>query len=81
VVRTLRSTEYQKSHTRATQPSGDMGFERVPAWRPLDMALDQIEWPTSGVDYGRTYANDRTEYYYSRRRARAESGSDSGDDP
>jgi rubrerythrin len=74
-------TEYQKSHTRVTQPSGDIGFERDPAWRPLDMALDQIELPTSGVDYGRTYANDRTGYYYWRRRARAESGSDSGGDP
>jgi hypothetical protein len=35
-----------------------------PAWRPFDRTRDEIEPRESGVDYGLTYADDRTAYYY-----------------
>ena len=41
-----------------------MGYRREPGWRPLDLSRDSIEEPTSGRDYGSTYAADRTAYYY-----------------
>ena len=42
-----------------------------PGWRRFDMALDRVEEFRSGVDYGRTYADDRTAYYYWRSDSRA----------
>jgi hypothetical protein len=48
--------------------SGDGRWERDPEWRTLDLDRDQIEVPIGGRDYGTSYAADRTEYYYWRRR-------------
>jgi cysteine-rich CPCC protein len=36
-------------------------------WRPIDENIDVIEEPISGTDYGRTYFDDRTQYYYWRK--------------
>jgi hypothetical protein len=47
-------------HVRA--PSDDDA--RDPQWRPFDATLDQVEEHVSRVDYGMTYANDPTAYYY-----------------
>jgi hypothetical protein len=33
-------------------------------WRPLDFEMDRVELPEPGRDYGMTYADDRTTYYY-----------------
>jgi len=41
--------------------------QRDPAWRPLDVAKDEIEEQIEGVDYGLTYPKDMTELYYWRR--------------
>jgi len=41
--------------------------QRDPAWRPLDVAKDEIEEPIEGVEYGLTYPKDMTELYYWRR--------------
>lgn len=35
-----------------------------PVWRRFDPDRDVIEERRSGVDYGMTYAHDRTAYYY-----------------
>jgi hypothetical protein len=35
-----------------------------PAWRPFDPDRDAIEEHRPGVDYGMTYSDDRTAYYY-----------------
>jgi Cysteine-rich CPCC len=35
-----------------------------PSWRPFDAARDVIEERRSGFDYGMTYADDGTTYYY-----------------
>jgi hypothetical protein len=35
-----------------------------PAWRPFDPDRDEIEEHRSGFDYGMTYSDDRTTYYY-----------------
>jgi hypothetical protein len=43
--------------------------ERDPAWRPIDLGLDEVESPEPGKDYGLTYADDPTTYYYWRRTA------------
>jgi hypothetical protein len=40
------------------------GFERDPASRPFDPAVDTIEVPVRGRDYGTTCADDPTTYYY-----------------
>jgi hypothetical protein len=47
----------------------DLGYRRDPAWRPLDPEADQIEGHVPGKEYGRTYADDRTTYYYWRHHA------------
>jgi Cysteine-rich CPCC len=39
-------------------------FARDPTWRPIDLDVDEIEVPVDGVDYGMTYFNDPTAYYY-----------------
>lgn len=36
-------------------------------WRPFDAGRDRLEVWVSGVDYGSTYADDLTLYYYWRR--------------
>lgn len=33
-------------------------------WRPLDLAIDQVEVPMPGQDYGPTYSQDPTAYYF-----------------
>jgi hypothetical protein len=53
--------EYQLSHRRGVDAAR---FDRDPAWRVLDETIDSIEEQVSGVDYGTTYAVDRTVYYY-----------------
>ena len=35
-----------------------------PAWRSFDPARDAVERRVSGVDYGMTFVDDRTKYYY-----------------
>lgn len=35
-----------------------------PAWRPFDRSRDTLEEWKPGVDYGSTYDEDRTAYYY-----------------
>lgn len=35
-----------------------------PTWRLFDPSRDAIEPRARGIDYGRTYADDRTAYYY-----------------
>jgi hypothetical protein len=40
---------------------------RDPEWRPIDENIDFIEEPIRGTDYGMTYFNDRTKYYYWRK--------------
>jgi hypothetical protein len=37
---------------------------RDPQWRPFDATRDEVEEHVAGVDYGLTYASDRTAYYY-----------------
>ena len=37
---------------------------RDESWRPLDPGRDYIEEPVSGVDYGESYPDDSTEFYY-----------------
>ncbi|WP_350277131.1 CPCC family cysteine-rich protein [Kribbella sp. HUAS MG21] len=44
----------------------EAGHRRDPGWRPLDLAVDQVEVPEPGRDYGLTYAQDRTAYYWRR---------------
>lgn len=53
--------DYQLSHRRSIDA---VSFDRDLAWRLLDRTIDSIEEPVPGVDYGRTYADDRTVYYY-----------------
>ena len=36
-------------------------------WRPIDPRIDRIEIPERGRDYGTTYNEDLTTYYYWRR--------------
>jgi hypothetical protein len=40
--------------------------QRDPEWRPFDREVDTIEGRVPGKDYGMTYANDTTVYYYRR---------------
>ena len=41
------------------------GEEREPGWRPLDLALDNVEEPQRGVKYGDSYPeSDTTVLYY-----------------
>jgi hypothetical protein len=41
--------------------------ERDPEWRPLDPHIDRVEVPETGREYGASYADDGTAYYYWRR--------------
>lgn len=41
-----------------------LGYQREQGWRPLDPSSDDIEDPSPGRDYGSTYEQDRTRYYY-----------------
>lgn len=49
--------------SNAAEPSRD----RDPQWRPLDVSIDHVEVPEPGREYGMTYPDDRTAYYYWRR--------------
>jgi Cysteine-rich CPCC len=44
------------------KPRDDDG--RDPKWCPFDASRDEVEQRVPGVDYGMTYANDPTAYYY-----------------
>ena len=46
----------------------ESGFVRDPGWRPLNLERD-LEVPVSGKEYGMTFNEDRTNYYYWRREA------------
>lgn len=46
----------------------ELGYVRDPEWRPLDPERDPMEEPVRGVEYGMTYADDRTAYCYWRNR-------------
>jgi hypothetical protein len=48
---------------RLETPEG-LGYVRDPDWRPIDPAIDDVEQPLKGLDYGLTYSTDRTVYYY-----------------
>ncbi len=37
---------------------------REKTWRPIDQAKDNIEYPTSGIDYKNSYPLDSTVLYY-----------------
>ena len=52
---------------RARRVIRDPGSERDPLWRPVALANDQIEMSEPGRDYGPSYADDLTAYYYWRR--------------
>lgn len=54
--------ECQQQFIATKRPEPDR--RRDPEWRPLDLAIDRIEVPERGRDYGMTYADDRTAYYY-----------------
>lgn len=58
--------ECQQQFIAANQPDAE-DRRRDPEWRPLDLAIDQVEVPERGRDHGMTYAEDRTAYYYWRR--------------
>ena len=47
-------------HVRAAQPTEPIDA----SWRLFDPLLDSIEDRVSGVDYGKTYSDDRNAYYY-----------------
>lgn len=54
--------EAQMSFLAGSLPSAAAAYDREPEWRPL---LEQdIEVPVPGLDYGMTYADDLTTYYY-----------------
>lgn len=57
-----------RSSERSTTSPEELGYVRDPEWRPIDLAIDDLEQPLEGVDYGMTYAGDRTVYYYWRTR-------------
>ncbi len=40
------------------------GWRREPSWRPIDLGWDPIERSVVGREYGMTYAEDPTSYYY-----------------
>jgi hypothetical protein len=44
------------------------GVSKDPEWRPLDLSVDRIETVVPGTEYGETYADDPTSYYYWRAR-------------
>jgi hypothetical protein len=56
-----------QQHFLAAHEAAESDHRRDSKWRPLDLAIDQIEVPEPGRDYGHTYARDRTAYYYWRR--------------
>lgn len=53
---------------RSSVSPEEHGFTRDPLWRPLDPEVDNLERPVSQADYGDTYPDDPTVYYYWRRR-------------
>lgn len=69
----LPLTECQKAHDsrrdseRTTTLVQELGYNQDPDWRPLDLDHDRVEVSSPGVEYGMTYARDRTTYYYWRR--------------
>jgi hypothetical protein len=66
----LSLLESQRAFLAQALPPTAAGVDRDPAWRPLDPDVDHIELPERGRDYGMTYAEDRTEYYYWRSNTR-----------
>jgi hypothetical protein len=46
----------------------ELGYRRDRDWRRLDPAVDDIERPVRGVEYGMTYERDLTAYYYWRKK-------------
>lgn len=60
VVRIGAIEERFLQHVRSPQPAEHLD----PAWRRFDPTRDVIEYHRSGIDYGMTYADDRTAYYY-----------------
>jgi hypothetical protein len=57
----------QRIFLSTTLPDEPGRYSRDPQWRPLDSDSDRIEAPEPGLDYGATYADDRTVYYYWRK--------------
>jgi hypothetical protein len=60
---------FLKTHgvDRVSSMLGNGRYLRDPRWRPLDLALDQIERPEPGINQGQTYLADSTSNYYWRR--------------
>ena len=63
-LRTGASDPRLLAHVRLAEVSEPLD----PSWRPFDVDRDLVEVRVSGVDYGNTYDDDRTIYYYWRRR-------------
>lgn len=63
----LSLIQAQQVFLNSEQANNVAGFERDLDWRPLDLAIDQIELVVPGKEYGPTYAGDPTTYYYWRR--------------
>jgi len=49
-----------RSNVRAAEASD----VREPQWRRIDFRADRIEEPIQGKDYGCSYSEDATEFYY-----------------
>ena len=63
-VRTGASDARLLEHVRPAESSEPLD----PEWRPFDSERDHEERFIGGVDYGKTYADDLTSYYYWRHR-------------
>ena len=50
-------------HVRHVRPA-NRHDARDPSWRRLDLAIDDIERPIAGINYGATYPTDPTQLYY-----------------
>jgi hypothetical protein len=66
----LSLKQAQTAFLSQSLPAVASKYQRDPGWRPLDPAVDRIEVPERGREYGMTYADDRTEYYYWRSASR-----------
>jgi len=53
-----------RSNVRAAEASD----VREPQWRRIDLQVDRIEEPIQEKDYGCSYPEDATEFYYWRQR-------------
>jgi hypothetical protein len=71
LVECQRAYANPREWERPALPPDKLGYARDPEWRPLNLETDQVEEPLRGVDYGMSYHDDRTTYYYWRSRRSA----------